>query len=121
MNTEIDSERQLTIVTLSGPFDIAKVKEMVEQFHQDPNYDPTYNALYDIRKLDITGVTSDQLQRLAFEVFDPSWDGTRFAMVAEDDDVFGMARVYAALADETGRVQRRAFRSMAAAEEWVTG
>ena len=64
-------------------------------------------------------VTADQLQRLAFDVFDPGWNGTKFAMVAEDDDVYGMARVYAAVADETGAQQRRAFRTLEAAMAWL--
>lgn len=120
MSIQIDHERKVTIVTLTGPFDLVKVKAVVDEAHRREDYNPRFSALYDLRDVTMDGITADQLQRLAFDIFDPSWDGTRFAMVATDDAVFGMARVYAAVADETGRLQRRAFRDYDAALEWVS-
>ncbi len=119
MGIEVDVERKFSVVTLGGPFDLNAVKCLIEELTQHPDYQPSFNALYDLRQVTMGEVTADQLQRLAFDVFDPGWDGTKFAMVAEDDDVYGMARVYAAVADETGRQQRRAFRSYDDAVRWV--
>ena len=119
MSIQIDKDRQVTIVTLDGEFSLAAVKALVEELQNYEDYDPRFGALYDLRQVTMGGITADQLQRLAFDIFDPSWDGTRFAMVATDDDVYGMARVYAAVADETGKQQRRAFRDFDAAFDWV--
>lgn len=119
LSIEIDTERKLSIVTLSGEFDLTVVKGLVEALGQHPDYEPTFNALYDLRNVTMGAITADQLQRLAFDVFDPGWNGTKFAMVADEDDVYGMARVYAAVADETGQQQRRAFRSFDAALTWL--
>jgi hypothetical protein len=117
---EVDHERKVSIVTLSGEFDPVGVQAVVQAVKAHPDYDPNYNALYDLRTATMGSVTADQLQRLAYDVFDPSWTGTKFAMVAHDDDVFGMARVYAAVADGTVDQQRRAFRSYDDALEWLT-
>lgn len=119
MSVQIDHDLKLTIVALHGDFDLEVVKGLVQSLTEHQEYDPTYSALYDLRDVTMGAVTADQLQRLAFDVFDPGWNGTKFAMVAEDDDVYGMARVYAAVADETGQQQRRAFRSMDAAMGWL--
>lgn len=109
------------MVTLTGEFQLDAVKAKVGELQRHEDYEPRYSALYDLREVTMGGITADQLQRLAFDVFDPSWDGTRFAMVSTDDDVYGMTRVYAAVADETVKQQRRAFRDYHAALEWVTG
>ncbi len=121
MRIEVDLERLLSIVTLSGEFDLEAVKALIQALTRHPDYQPTFNALYDLREVTMGPITADQLQRLAFDVFDPGWNGTKFAMVASDDDVYGMARVYAAVADETGQQQRRAFRDYDAALRWLSG
>ncbi|MEM1230350.1 MAG: hypothetical protein AAGI15_07435 [Pseudomonadota bacterium] len=116
---EIDHERKLSIVRLSGAFDPIGVQDVVRALQEHPEYDPSYSALYDVRNVTMGEVTADKLQQLAYDVFDPSWTGTKFAMVATDDDVFGMARVYAAVADGTVDQQRRAFRDYDAALAWL--
>ena len=121
MSIQIDKEREVMVIKLSGEFDLTIVKKVVDALQEHEDYNPRYAALYDLRDVTMGGITADQLQRLAFDVFDPSWDGTRFAMVATADDVYGMARVYAAVADETVKQQRRAFRDYDAALEWVGG
>lgn len=117
----ISIELNRITVRLSGPFEPEQVKTTVAELLADPNYRANMNALYDLRGLDIGAVTSDQLQRLSYEIADPSWDGTRFALVADDDDVYGMARVYTAVAGESGDQQRRVFRDVGAAEGWLNG
>ncbi len=116
---EIDHERRLSIVRLSGPFDPVGVKDVVRALQEHPEYDPTYSALYDVRNVTMDAVTANNLQQLAYDVFDPSWSGTKWAAVATDDDVFGMARVYAAVADGTVDQQRRVFRDYDAALAWL--
>lgn len=118
---EVDTHRKLSTVTLSGAFDPVGVQGVVKALTEHPDYDPDYDVVYDLRNVSMEGVTADQLQRLAYNVFDPAWSGTKFAVVASDDDVYGMVRVYLAVADGTVDQQRRAFRSLDDALEWVQG
>ena len=108
-------------VALSGEFDPLAVKATVAELLQHPDYRPSMDALYDLRGLTLGAVSTEQLQTLSFEIADPSWDGTKFAMVADDDGVFGLARVYTAVASESGDQLRSVFRSMEAAEAWLDG
>lgn len=113
------SENRIT-VALSGEFDPQAIKETVAELLVHPDYRASMDALYDLRGLKLGAVSSEALQTLSFEIADPSWDGTKFAMVADDDDVFGLARVYTAVAGESGDQQRSVFRSLEAATAWLS-
>ncbi|MEM6708980.1 MAG: hypothetical protein AAF648_09370 [Pseudomonadota bacterium] len=115
----IDPQRNLIVVSLRGEFEFADVKAAVEELMARPDYRASLNALYDLRGVTFGAVSSDALQKLSFEIADPSWDGTRFALVADDDDVFGICRIYCAVASESGEQQRKAFRDFDSAEQWV--
>ncbi|MEM1434758.1 MAG: hypothetical protein AAGG11_11925 [Pseudomonadota bacterium] len=112
------SENRIT-VALSGEFDPLAVKETVAELLRHPDYRANMDALYDLRGLYLGAISTEQLQTLSFEIFDPSWDGTKFAMVTDDDDVYGLSRVYTAVASESGDQQRAVFRSIEAAVAWL--
>ena len=116
---ELDPGRDLIIVGLSGDFDPEAIRAVVTEMLAHPEYRSNMSALYDLRGLSFGAISADELQRLSFEIADPSWDGTRLAFVADDDDVFGLARVYCTVAGESGDQQRRTFRDYDVAERWV--
>ena len=118
---EISVDDNRITVALSGEFDPPKVKATVSELLRHPDYRANMDALYDLRGLTLGAISTEQLQTLSFEIADPSWDGTRFAMVTDDDDVYGLARVYTAVASESGDQQRSVFRTIEAAVAWLEG
>lgn len=116
---EISVSQNRITVALSGDFDPVAVKSTVTELLNHPDYQASMDALYDLRGMTLGAITTEQLQTLSFEIADPSWDGTKFAMVTDNDDVFGLARVYTAVASESGDQQRSVFRSIDAAIAWL--
>lgn len=113
---KVDPARHLVEVALSGSVDFPLVRRMVEEYTHDPEFDPDYDKL-----LDLTAVTDFQLS--GADVRDiSSWpDGfnadTRMAVIAPDDDAFGISRMYEL--NKQGPRKIRTFRDRLAALRWL--
>jgi hypothetical protein len=82
----------------------------------DPDFDPAYRQLVDLRgisKVDVTGAGLRSLGRA-----NPWNEPTRRAIVCGLDVVFGMARMYQLLTDEDPH-EVRVFREISEALDWL--
>lgn len=101
---------------LSGTVTEDEVQEHNRRLRRDPLFNPDYQQLVDLREITNTKVGSDFVRDTARDqYFAP---GVRRAFVATNDYTFGMARVFAAVAETQGQTIA-VFRNIAEAEEWL--
>jgi hypothetical protein len=116
MNYKIDSERRLVLTRGWGVLSSRELFDVTSQILVDPRFDPTYRSLGDLR--DVTEITVDTLET-AYTAATPLFAaGTRRAIVASSDAVFGMARMFATFAERAGQ-EVRIFRELHLAEAWL--
>lgn len=82
----------------------------------DPHFAPNFRQLADLREVtdvQITSATIKEMVRL-----NPFWAGARRALVVTNDVVYGMARMYQILRDESPD-ELEIFRKMDGALQWL--
>jgi hypothetical protein len=82
----------------------------------DPHFAPNFHQLADLRDVtdvQITSATIKEMVRL-----NPFWAGARRALVITNDVLFGMARMYQILKDESPD-ELQIFRNMEDALQWL--
>ena len=116
MNYKIDPARHLVLTRGWGILSSHELFDFTSRILVDPRFDPTYRSLGDLRE--VTEVTVDTLDA-AYTAATPLFvAGTRRAIVATSDSVYGMARMFATFAERSGQ-EVRIFREMRLAEEWL--
>jgi SpoIIAA-like len=101
-------------------------KELIATFRRSieaPDFDPSLNALVDLRAARTLDVTSNGIWELSrvLSAADRSGASRRVAIVASSDFQFGMARMAATLLSTGGAMttEYMAFREMAEARRWL--
>lgn len=113
---EIDPQRRLVISRLWGAVTDDEVYEHNQKLRTDPRFDPTFSQLTDLTGVTEITVSTSMINETSLDqFFEP---GTRRAMVAADDGVFGMARMYALRAEGLGQTIE-VFREEQPAREWL--
>ena len=113
---EIDPQRRLVTSRLWGAVTDDEVFEHNQKLRNDPRFDPTYRQLTDLMGVTEIGVSTSTINETSLDqFFEP---GTRRALVACDDAVFGMARMYALRAEGLGQTIQ-VFRDVERAREWL--
>ena len=113
---EIDPVRRLVISRLWGAVTDNEVYEHNEKLRTDPRFDPTYRQLTDLTGVSEIAVSTSMINETSLDQFFAP--GTRRAMVATDDGVFGMARRYALRAEGLGQTIE-VFRDDKPARDWL--
>jgi hypothetical protein len=116
MSYRIDPQRRLVLTRGWGVLSAQELLDITSQILVDPRFDPTYRSLGDLRE--VTQIDMDTLataHTAATPLFLP---GTRRAIVATSDAVFGMARMFASFAERAGQ-EVRVFRELHHAEAWL--
>ena len=67
-----------------------------------------------------TAISSEEIKQLAARAgeIDAAWGATRWAIIASDDLLYGLSRMFSALTDRH-RVTTHVFRSLEAADDWL--
>ena len=115
-NYEIDPQRRLIISRLWGAVTDSEVYEHNQKLRTDPRFDPTYRQLTDLTGVTEIVVTTGMINETSLDQFFAP--GTRRAMVATDDGVFGMARMFALRAEGLGQTIE-VFREEQPARDWL--
>lgn len=113
---EIDAKRQLVTSRLWGPVTEEEVHEHNTRLRTDPKFDPSYRQLVDLTGITEIRVGTHMINETSLDQFFAP--GTRRAMVACSDAVFGMARMFALRAEGLGQTIE-VFREAAPAREWL--
>jgi hypothetical protein len=114
---EIDPSRRLVHVRVVGILCDQDLVDGDAELRGDPEFDPAYRQLVDLREADGTAVTSDGVRELARQppLFFPE---SRRAIVVASDLGYGMARMFELMRDnKSGEI--RVFDSLDDALEWI--
>lgn len=86
----------------------------------DPELDRTFDELIDLRDMETPTLPTEQVRSLATRITDArlSEGGTRMAIIAESNALFGLARLFEMQRDD-GTVDIRVFRSESDARLWL--
>jgi hypothetical protein len=112
----IDRERRRAVGSASGTVSAQEFLAQQAAMALDPDFEPDFDQLYDLRKMKNFGGSANNVSALA--VASPFATGSRRALVVSSDVIFGLARMFQTLSDESGD-EIQIFRDMDAAEAWL--
>ena len=113
---ELDNQRRLITSRLWGAVTDREVFEHNEQLRNDPQFDPTYQQLVDLIGVTEVVVSTGMIGETSLDQFFKP--GTRRAMIAVEDAVYGMARMFALRAESVGQTIQ-VFRDPQQARDWL--
>jgi hypothetical protein len=116
MSYTIDQGRRIVLARAWGVISTQDVQDVSSRILADPAFHSTYSSLTDLS--DVTDVTVDRKVLAATASVPLFEDSARRAFVAPSDIAFGMARMFATLAERSGR-EVRVFRELHLAEAWL--
>ena len=112
----IDKSLGLVFTTAQGVLTGQDILTHRQRLREDPDFDPGYNQLIDLRDVFEFPVSGAEMPRIVdHHLFN---EKSRRAIVAEKDIYFGMARMYE-MYGEADPSQIRVFRDMAEARRWL--
>jgi hypothetical protein len=115
---EIDVPDRLVRCRAWGAVTHADITETRLKFTRDPAFHPDFFQLYDLREVTNTDIAADEIRDLAS--YAPFSHDVRRAIVAPQDAVYGVARMFALRREASGgQEQIRVFRSLAEANIWL--
>jgi hypothetical protein len=99
-----------------GVLTLGELQDFYSRLQADPGFEWDFRRLGDLREVTEIVVTSGELAESAsLPIFEP---GTRRALVASRDVVYGMLRAYAAFNQRMGQTVR-IFRDIETADAWL--
>lgn len=112
----IDVDRALVMARWWGAVTDQEVREHNHDLRTDPRFDARFRELVDMTAVTKLLITTHLIYEMAMDqFFEP---GTRRAIVASSDAIFGMARMFALRAESVGQTIE-VFRASVSAEEWL--
>jgi hypothetical protein len=113
---KIDKVRGVVLSHYSGHLTDDDILGHQRRLIADPEFDPTFRQLLDMREVEELAATAEGIRQLARG--NPFVSGSRRAGVASRDVVFGMARMFEMMREQRGD-EFRMFRSMDEALDWL--
>lgn len=114
----IDRQRHLVISTATDRFTFDEAKAHQEKLIADPDFDPKFNQLIDMRAVTVFDLTVEEAKTIARR--NPFSPQSRRALVASSPHVFGMLRLAMAHHEMTpGASETSAFYDLDAAMAWL--
>lgn len=116
--SQIDSSLGVIFSKFQGVVTKEDISGQVERFHTDPVFQPSFNHLIDMRGAARFGLSSEDMREVSMHsIFN---EKSRRAIVAEKDEMFGVARMYEMLREGHEKPdQVRVFRNMTDARRWL--
>jgi hypothetical protein len=117
---KLDQSKDLSIFLVEGPVTHDEVHAAIKRFYESTYPPPTKNILWDLRSASVNEIGYEEAQELAF--FATSSDHRkeigRTAIVASEDVVFGVSRMFGAFINDNA-VTFEVFRDFDEAYKWV--
>ena len=119
---QADPVRRMRVATFTGTITDDELLHSYGELTSRPDYDATLNDLVDMSGVERLDVSSEAVRQLVqlYNLVDPDDVVPRTAIVAAQDHVFGMARMYQILREGAPDIIR-VFRDRDEAERWVAG
>ena len=107
------------VVRFSGRIDYQELQDVLDELPLLPDFRPHLKLIADFRDC-ATTMTGQEVQKLAAYArrSDASWGETRWALLAPDDVIFGLSRMYMALTEDY-QVETHVFRSVDETDDWL--
>ena len=115
---EIVKSKRLIVVTVDGEFSFAEIRQNRDKMLNNPDFDQSFNMLWDTTRATKTTLSSEEIRQLAqSRVMGKS---SRVAFVAPLEAVFGMLRMYEIYYSFfENPAQTRSFKDRSEALEWL--
>lgn len=113
----IDKERKLVISTAWGDCSADDVREFRKRVLSDHDFDPSFSQLADLTGVTKVNFSPDEVRMLAAK--SPFSPQSRRAMVAENQMIFGLSKMYGILRNLGGDKLIRVFRTRSEALHWL--
>ena len=117
----IDKKNRVARVKVTGHDTVFINKARIAAITKDPDWKPGYNVLVDFRgtyKFDLSVPDIEELATLHRELEDVIGNG-RLAVVAPDDVVYGVSRMWETVTEGHTFMTTYIFRNLRDAEEWL--
>jgi hypothetical protein len=112
----IDIDRRIILSTGTGKLTDDDLREHQRAVLADPDFDPTLNQLWDLQQVETLDISNAALRDLASSRSYAA--GTKRAVVAPRDVLYGTARMFQTLHDEAPE-DVRVFRDADEAKAWL--
>ena len=113
----IDKERKLVITTAWGDCTADDVLEFRKQVLKDRDFDPSFSQLADFTGVTKVDVSPDEVRMLATK--SPFSTQSRRALVADNQVIFGLSKMFGILRNLRGEKLIRVFRTRSEALDWL--
>lgn len=109
----------VVVVRFSGRIDYEELQKTLDELAKLPGFRPHLKMIADFRDC-ATSMTGPDVQKLAAYArkTDAAWGDTKWAVLAPDDVIFGLSRMYMALTEDY-QVQTHVFRSVPETDDWL--
>ncbi len=118
INSQIDRSLGVVFTTFQGVVTKEDAVALVERLRTDPAFQPSFNQLVDTRGATRYDLSANDIRTVySNSAFD---EKSRRAMVADEDYIFGLHRMYQTLRETHEKPdQIMVFRDMAEARRWL--
>ena len=114
---KIDSALGSVITTFSGTLANKDVGQLKDKISEDPEFNPAFNHLVDLRKVTDIQLSSGNIQAMASARIFKSTSKTAF--IVDGDLQYGVSRIFKAWRDNDSTME--VFRSIDDGVVWLTG
>ena len=98
-----------------GVLTAAEMSENQQALLRHPRFNVEFRRIYNLTEITDLAVSADEMRRMPF----PYAPGAKRALVAENDMVYGMARMYQMMREEQHQGALHVYRTLAEGLEWV--
>jgi len=114
---QIDKEHRVVLSRAWGVFSFADAVAHKDQLLNDADFDPTFSQIVDFTQVTEMNLSADEVRAFAqFTVFSSQ---SRRALIAPENEKFGLSRMFATLRELRGETRIGAFRTPEEALDWV--
>ncbi len=109
----------VVVVRFRGDIVLDELERTMDEVPAEPWFRPHLYLIVDFREAH-TDMAAQEVKKLADHAqrVDPMWGESKWAVLAKDDVIYGLSRIYMALT-EAYRVKTHVFRSAEAANDWL--
>lgn len=120
VHLEFDREQELVRVRISGAFDGSVLEERMQAFYAHPELRPGMDTVFDVRDLDVRGMTSEDMEYIGSLNRDQASrrGEVRVALLVDGPLQYGIWRMHEVLG-ESPNLTLRVYRDPAEAEAWI--
>jgi hypothetical protein len=117
-NYIVYKQHHLVVSTGTGRVTCSEIKARQDQAKSDPEFDPNFNQIVDLRAAVMVDLTVDEARMLASRTIFSS--SARRAFIVTSPAVFGMGRMWEAYTEiARGESQIRLFSNLDSALDWL--